>query len=458
MLLWNSSTPCLFDIEGDGLIMASEPKKHSKKIGAAVSEIWKHKFWILFLCLAVLALFSVYSALHKEDSVKATLILRYEQAYEGLNPNGSRFNINELMDEAIMTQAIDLAGLTDKLTVEQLRQSIAITASGSQEPTNQYIASEYTVYLNNQYLPKTITAKSLLNILMITYKNYFLKNYGRNDVVLKIDWSQTRAWEYLEFANIIDVKINNIIAYLESLQTESGTYNYQTEGESFRSLANSLSSFRDVYLNKYTAYVTNNNIFRDAIKYRSKLQYKRFLTNQQAGRNSERYNIYQDALKMYDKAMITFAMIAIYDDTGLKMARTSNGMDDLAVSSLDYAQRLESNTKELKLVDSSIIRTKFPSAEVQMYLLANDMIEEMKQHLEALIARITKAIKDYEESRFQDSLSYTIEEYGVVSGYRLKQGLIVTFGVFVICCMWYGGVGIEEEIKKEKKRREEFNA
>lgn len=437
--------------------MASEPKKRSKKMGAAFSEIWKHKFWILFLCLATLVLFSIYSALHREDSVKATLILRYEQAYEGLNPNGSRFNINELMDEAVMSQAIDLAGLTDMLTVEQLRKSISINASGSQEPTNQYIASEYTIWLSNKYLPKTITAKSMLNILMITYKNYFLKNYGRNDVVLEIDWSQTRAWEYLEFANIIDMKINNIIAYLESLQSESGTYNYQTEGESFRSLANSVSSFRDVYLNKYTAYVTNNNIFRNAIKYRSKLQYKRFLTSQQADKNRERYTIYQDALKMYDKAMITFAMIAVYDTNGLKMARTSNGMDDLALSALDYAQKLESNTKELKLVDSSIVRTKFPSAEVQMYLIANDMIEEMKQHLEALIVRITKAIKDYEDSRFQDSISYTIEEYGVVSGYKLKQGLIVTFGVFFICCLWYGGVGIEEEIVKEKKKREEFN-
>ena len=426
-------------------------------MGAAFSEIWKHKFWILFLCLATLVLFSIYSALHREDSVKATLILRYEQAYEGLNPNGSRFNINELMDEAVMSQAIDLAGLTDMLTVEQLRKSISINASGSQEPTNQYIASEYTIWLSNKYLPKTITAKSMLNILMITYKNYFLKNYGRNDVVLEIDWSQTRAWEYLEFANIIDMKINNIIAYLESLQSESGTYNYQTEGESFRSLANSVSSFRDVYLNKYTAYVTNNNIFRNAIKYRSKLQYKRFLTSQQADKNRERYTIYQDALKMYDKAMITFAMIAVYDTNGLKMARTSNGMDDLALSALDYAQKLESNTKELKLVDSSIVRTKFPSAEVQMYLIANDMIEEMKQHLDALIVRITKAIKDYEDSRFQDSISYTIEEYGVVSGYKLKQGLIVTFGVFFICCLWYGGVGIEEEIVKEKKKREEFN-
>ena len=426
-------------------------------MGAAFSEIWKHKFWILFLCLAALVLFSIYSALHREDSVKATLILRYEQAYEGLNPNGSRFNINELMDEAVMSQAIDLAGLTDMLTVEQLRKSISINASGSQEPTNQYIASEYTIWLSNKYLPKTITAKSMLNILMITYKNYFLKNYGRNDVVLEIDWSQTRAWEYLEFANIIDMKINNIIAYLESLQSESGTYNYQTEGESFRSLANSVSSFRDVYLNKYTAYVTNNNIFRNAIKYRSKLQYKRFLTSQQADKNRERYTIYQDALKMYDKAMITFAMIAVYDTNGLKMARTSNGMDDLALSALDYAQKLESNTKELKLVDSSIVRTKYPSAEIQMYLLANDMIEEMKQHLDALIVRITKAIKDYEDSRFQDSISYTIEEYGVVSGYKLKQGLIVTFGVFFICCLWYGGVGIEEEIVKEKKKREEFN-
>ena len=437
--------------------MASEKKKRSKMAGAAAVEIWKHKFWILFLVLAALIIFSVYSALHREDSVKATLILRYEQAYEGLNPNGSRFNINELMGEEILSQVIEKTGLTGVLTVDMLRDSISIKASGSQEPTNQYIASEYTIWLNNSYLPNYISARSMLNVLMMTYKNYFLKNYGRNDVVLSIDWSQTRAWEYLEFANIIDVKINNIIAYLESLQTESGTYNYQTEGESFRSLANSVSAFRDVYLNKYTAFVTNNNLFRDSVKYRNKLRYKRFLTNQQAEKNSERYNIYQDALKMYDKAMITFAMIAVYDDNGLRMARTSNGMDDLALSALDFAQKLESNSKELKLVDYSVDRTMFPSADIQEYYTANEMIEEMKQHIDALISRITKAIHDYEESRYKDSISYTVVEYGLTSGYRLKSGLLVAFGTAVVCCAWYAGVGIEKAIEEEKKRSKEFN-
>ena len=436
--------------------MASDQKKRSGKLGAAMKEIWKHKFWIAFLVLAVLVIFSIYSALHREDSVKATLVLRYEQAYEGLNPNGSRFNINELMDEEVLSKAINLAGLDGMITVEQLRKSLSINASGSQEPTNQYIASEYTIWLSNKYLPRTVSAKSMLSILMITYKNYFIKSYGRNNMVLNIDWTQTRAWEYLEFASIIDVKINNIVSFLEALQSESGTYNYQTEGESFRSLANSLSSFRDVYLNKYTAYVTNNNIFRDAIKYKSKLQYKRFLTKQQAEKNEERYNIYQDALIMYDKSMITFAMVSVYDDNGLRLARTSNGMDDLAVSALDYAQKLESFSKELKLVDSSIERTRFPSAEIQKYFAANDMIEEMKQHLESLISRITKAIYDYEESRFKDSISYTIEEYGIVSGYRLKKGLIVAAGAFFVICMWYAGVGIEAELEREKERRKEF--
>jgi len=437
--------------------MTSDQKKRSRRLGAAAVEIWKHKFWILFIVLTVLVIFSIYSALHREDSVKATLILRYERAYEGLNPNGSRFNINEITDEQVLSTTIELAGLQDKLSVEQLRKSISINASGSQEPTNQYIASEYTIWLSNKYLPGTISARSLMNILMISYKNYFLKNYGRNDVVLKIDWSQTNNWEYLELANIIDVKINNIVAYLESLQNESGTYNYQTEGESFRSLANSVSSFRDVYLNKYTAYVTNNNLFRDAVQYKNKLQYKGFLTNQQAEKNSERYNIYEDALKMYDKAMITFAMIAVYDENGLRMARTSNGLDDLAVSALEYSQKLESNSKDLKVVDSAIERASFPSADIRKYYAANAMIEEMKTHLDALIVRIMKAIHDYEESRYKDSLSYSVEEYGVISGYKLKQGLIVAVGTFMICCLWYGVVGLENEIEKEKERRKEIN-
>ena len=186
----------------------SKHRRREKKLYLAFLEILKNWWWILILAIAAFAVFTVYSALHSEDTAKATLVLRYEKAYEGLSPNGSRFNINDLLNDEVLTKAINLAGLDGKLTTSQLQKSISLDSSGSQNPKNKYIATEYTVILSNKYLPDTISSRSMLGIVMECYKTYFLEHYGRNDGVLDIDWSETEVWEYLEFADIMGVKFN----------------------------------------------------------------------------------------------------------------------------------------------------------------------------------------------------------------------------------------------------------
>ena len=427
--------------------------KNRKKFSYALIEVWNHKFWILFLMFVAFVILCVYSSLHAEDSASANLVLRYEHAYEGLNPNGSRFNINELMSEDVMSQAIEYAGLEGELGIEQLQNSISVRAAGSQDPKKMYIATEYTIKLANTYLPKRISARSMLNLVLQCYKNYILNHYGRNDGVLEVDWSEADSWEYLEFADIMGVKINNIIAYLETMQVESGTYNYKTEGETFRSLQDSVAAFRDIYLNKYTAYITNNNLFRDPMKYRGKLEYRRFLISQASKKNNEMYMINQDALGMYDKAMITFVMIPMYDDVnGMQMTRTETGMDLLTESSMSLAKILEVDEQELKVINGAIARTYMAEKNPQKHETANSMIQEMKQSLNGLIKRILHVVHDYEESRYKNSISYNIETYSVMTGYRVKRNAIL---VLIVGLLASGVNVVLAMVKKEEKEDKE---
>ena len=419
------------------------------KVTSGVSAVWQNKVWILFLTVVAIGIFAYYSAMHREDTARATLVLRYEQAYEGLNPNDTRFNISDLMSDTVVERAIDMAGLTGILSNEELIDSIAVGASGSQSPANMYIATEYTISLSNEYLPKHISSRNMLKLLMECYKQYFLENYGSNDSALDIDWTDVEDWEYLEFADIMNVKVNNLITYLEDLRSESGMYQYHTEGESFRSLVESVTNFRDIYLNKYTAYVTNNRLFRNAARYRSKLQYRRFLENQSFEGNTERYEIHQDALEMYDESMIAFMMVPLYNrEDGLYMARTSIGMDNLTERSLAYSEKIETNSKELRVFDQSIANTKKAETSAKKYEMADAMIEEIQEHLDSLILRIYRVTSEYEQYRYKNSITYSIQSYGLVSGYNLKGSVV--FGGFaaVVVCAYY----IIRRLQKENKR------
>ena len=425
----------------------SKTKSFMQHFSQILSMIWNNKLWILFLAVVSAVFFAWHSAQENLSSASATLNLRYDQAYEGLNPNGTRFNINELLTEEVLYTAIERAGLEGELSVDDLVESLGVNASGSQGPKNKYIATEYSITLSNEYLPARISAKNMLNLVMESYKQYFIKHYGSNDNALNINWSDTQDWEYTEFSDIMTVKVNNLITYLDDLRQESGMYQYHSTGESFRSLSESVANFRDIYLNKYTSYISINGLFKNPQNYQSKLEYRRFLISQSLKSNEDRYRIYQDALNMYDETMIAFVMVPMYDGAnGLYMARTSIGMDTLTEESKSYAEKLETNSKEIKEFDMYITQIKNSAADQLKFAFADAMIQEIEEHMDSLINRILVVKKVYEEYRDKNNIQYSLGGYSLVSGFEIKNAVIVAAFVVFLCFVYYA---IREYMNRE---------
>ena len=416
----------------------SKSKSFMQHLSRIMYDIWKNKLWILFLA-GVSAVFCAWNnAQENLNSASATLNLRYDQAYEGLNPNGTRFNINELLSEEVLKTAIERAGLENELSVADLVDSLGVNASGSQGPKNKYIATEYSISLSNEHLPARISAKNMLGLVMETYKQYFMKHYGSNDSALNINWSDAQDWEYIEFSDIMKVKVNNLITYLDDLREESGMYQYYSTGETFRSLSESVANFRDIYLNKYTSYISINGLFKNPENYRSKLEYRRFLVSQSLKNNEDRYHIYQDALNMFDESMITFVMVPMYDGTnGLYMARTAIGMDNLTEESKSYAEKIETNSKEIKEFDMYITQTRSSAADQLKFAFADSMIQEIAEHMDSLISRILVVKKVYEEYRDKNNVQYSIGGYSLMSGFGVKKAVMVAALVVFLCFVYY---------------------
>lgn len=409
--------------------------------------VWKNKLWILFLAGVSAVFYAWNSAQANLKSASATLSLHYDEAYEGLNPNGTRFNINELLSDDVLNETIKRAGLEGKLTTGDLIDSLEVTASGSQGPKNMFIATEYSIKLKNDYLPDRISAKNMLTLLLETYKQYFLSHYGSNDSALNINWSDVDDWEYIEFSDIMTVKVNNLITYLDDLREESGMYQYHSTGESFKSLGESVANFRDIYLNKYTSYISINGLFKNPDNYRSKLEYRRSLISQSLKSNEDRYHIFQDALNLYDESMITFVMVPMYDSSnGLYMARTAIGMDTLTDQSKSYAEKIETNSKEIKVFDTNIALTRNNTANQIKFAYADSMIKEIEEHMDGLISRIRVVKKEYEDYRDKNNVQYSVGGYSLMSGYNIKNAVIVAVFVALLCVAFYA---IREYTDKE---------
>ena len=69
--------------------------------------------------------------------------------------------------------------------------------------------------------------------------------------------------------------------------------------------------------------------------------------------------------------------------------------------------------------------------------MAEQMIREIQEHLDSLIARIRLVKKDYEDYRSKNSIYYVIREPGLMSGYNVKGALVAALGVLLLFAVYF---------------------
>ena len=131
-------------------------------------------------------------------------------------------------------------------------------------------------------------------------------------------------------------------------------------------------------------------------------------------------------------------MVPMYDATnGLYMARTSIGMDTMTTQSKSYAEKIETNSKEIKVFDMNIALTKENAADQMKYAFADSMIQEIEDHMDSLINRIRVVKKVYEDYRDKNNVQYSISGYSLMSGFGIKDAVKVAAIAILLCFMFY---------------------
>ena len=278
------------------------------------TSVWYRKFWIIFVSLCFFAGLLFWSGTTAAQHASGQISLNYEGATEGLNPNGTRYSIHELTGEDLLKEVLYEMGLADCLDPSDLFVALSAYPVNSESVDQRYISSEYAVKLDlEKKLPFGITADAVLERLLMLYHREFVARFGRDDSSLDIDWALAKELEYFEFGSMLQSHIKNLIHYLDNLIEESGTAQYRIEGESFRSLLHSVNVFEEIYLNKYIAFVQEKHLFRNVSEYYNKLVYQRMLLNQRYQQAKAEYEIRHKVTEQYDKYMIAFVMVPMYD-------------------------------------------------------------------------------------------------------------------------------------------------
>ena len=380
-----------------------------------------------------------------------TISLNYPGAEQGLNPDGSRFNISEMSNDEIIDEA--KSGLEmNKMTNAEIKDRLFITSKISQRAIDNvvsdirdgmegsYIPTTYYIYYSQKdKLAKNETYEFLL-ALAESYEKYFTRRHAENNSILDYttqnnDFSD---YDYSEIYNILYNRSEQMLTLIQSHKDENRGFRAD-DNLNFDTVSDELSNFKNVRLEKFYAYVIQNEISKNRPEYLNKLSYLIDKSTLSYRKNMESSEIIKNALKKYDPQITAVAFIPSFDNTNsYYMSRTKTGIDDLARDSYADGMNAAKIAKKLDRYKNQQDKLeKVQNTSADKLSETDAYLAELLNDFEQLSKKVLRLDNEYLEYKTENYFSYKIVgKSRVISLPVIKKFAVLGF-VFAILIILY---------------------
>lgn len=365
----------------------------------AIYRLFKKKYFLFILLIVML--FAImgegYHFFILSNMKAMTMSLNYPGAEQGLNPDGSRFNISEMSNDEILNEA--KKGLKiENIDNDKIKSRIFITTKFSQKAMENvvsdirggmrgsYVPTTYYIYYSQKNKFAANETYEFLQALATGYERYFTKKHAENNSILryKSEDYDFSAYDYSEIYTVLYNKADEMLNLIIKHRNENRSFR-SADNLNFDTVRDELSNFKNVKLEKFYSYVIQNNISKDRPGVMNKLEYLKNKNTVDFNKLSDKSQIEKKALTMYDPKIAAIAFVPSVDNTNsYYMSRTKTGIDDLAKYSYESGM---SASKISKKLDDYLNRYK-------KLAKASDTTVADKEYTDAYLNRI---LKDFEE-------------------------------------------------------------
>ena len=310
------------------------------------------------ICLIIIAVVAaVYVIAINSNSAYTTVSASFSEIADGHNPDGSPFEIYEVLSDEVLKSACDK--LDNKVDPETLKKHISVTGITTDgtfntirqkvldgNDTYSYFPSRYTItysivsdsiaadgiFASIAAVFKQLAMPSKTKILQCvadSYKEYYEGNYVLTSEVFDIDWSKTKSLDYFNRASEINNILNRISRYLGKRYDEDVEF-VSKDGVSFGDLKDEAAGIMQNDIESYKSFVIQNGITSDRDKLLKQFRYVLNTNNDQAVRSRGEYAIMLDGISIYDPSITKVVFIPALDSENVfYMNRTKIGIDYL---------------------------------------------------------------------------------------------------------------------------------
>lgn len=377
---------------------------------------------ITIMTFAVIGEMYHYLMISKSNSL--VISLNYPGAENGLNPDGSRFNISELTCDEILDDA--KANLKmNRQSNDSIRNSMNITTEFAAAEIEEIVADiqrgteashvPTTFYL--RYSQKNKLGKNesfeFLHALAESYEAYFNKNHAENNSILVFeeDSYDFADYDYSEIYDVLYSKADRMLQFLNEHYNENRAFRVE-DNLNLGTLKDKLSNFKNVDLEKFGAYVVQNRISKDRPLYMNKLQYLMDKESIAYRKNRQASDTAKAALEKYDPQITAVAFIPAFDNShSFYMSRTKTGIDDIAKKSYEdgmEAARISKKTDSYNNNYQKLAGASDTSADMREF--TDGYLQSIIQKFSDLSEMIMELDDEYLEYKTEDYFTYKVDK------------------------------------------------
>lgn len=413
----------------------SSTKKSLFKIFSA-----KYKGFVISTIIVAAAVFG-YLFMANINTIYTTVSLSFSEISDGCNPDGSPFDIYEVLSETVLENAC--RKLDNKVNSQTLRKHISvtgITTDGSFNAIRQnvfdgndtysYFPSRYTISYSIvsdaiKAEGKSAPVKAILRQLSMppkseiltavadSYKEYYENKYITTSNMFNIDWTKTKSLDYFNRANEINNILMRINRYLEKRYDEDVKF-VSGGGIGFGDLSAEASRIADADIEEYRAFIIQNGITADKDKLLKQLRYVSQKNHEQVQRSRGEYNIMLDGISIYDPLITKVVFVPALDsENDFYMNRTKIGIDYLTENANSAKLVGDEAESEAQYYDYLISQfDKFKNCDEKMIQEAESKCDDIIAKVDGFLEKVSDVNSEYIENVSYETLSTTDIEGG----------------------------------------------
>jgi len=256
----------------------------------------------LFLILGIGAAFAYINFTRTHTGVAGAVILfGFPQAEQGLDPLGSRLDVNRIRSPYVIGNALDNLELRERgISAESIRANLVLRGVVPFDAIHQlmrihdiaarvpmrleevegviYHPTMFALQLYRRGALESLNEQEineLLNEIIFQYKEYFHRTYSDVyflDVV--VTHFDPLEYDYFELITILNGTLGNMISYTESRFNVAPDFRSPNTQMTFGDIRANLNLIRDVDVTRIAALVHTNNMSRDRTRSANILEYQ----------------------------------------------------------------------------------------------------------------------------------------------------------------------------------------